>query len=416
MSPGRSLFAILFLLMWLQPAMAADEAPSLSAAFYKKITEAQKALEHQHRENSRAILDTLTQQVSNSPYENGLAWNMLGYLHYQNGDINESVKAYEKALQFDIPEQLAQDTRKILGQVYASDGNCRRAVTLFSQWLSRAKDNTEDVNVWAAQCQYQLAQFKLAVDHINNAINAYQQKNQRPKESWLALLQASLAQLDEARDRIETLKMLLRWYPKSEYWLALASAFGQLDQMDNYLATLAVAERKQLLSTETQYLSLASVYYGKEVPYRAAQILEEGLRKKLVRANEKNLRFLASCYTVAQEFEKAITPLKQAATLAKDGETDALLGNALYQLARWQPAADAMETALSKGGIKQRDTLWLMLGQTYLNLHQFARAIQAFQQVLPSESRSHQAEQWIKYTEHERKRYEELGLIKESAS
>src|SRR5690606_18872706 len=104
------------------------------------------------------------------------------------------------------------------------------------------------------------------------------------------------------------------------------------------------------------------------------------------------------------------------ASKADTGESDALLGNALFQLARWREAADAFETALNKGGIQQRDTLWLLLGQTYLNLHQFERARYAFQQVLPSESRSHQAEQWIKYTEYERTRYEELGLLKDTAS
>ncbi len=395
---------------------AAEETPSLSAYFLKKITEAQAALNNKQLENSHAILQGLIEQGRNSPYENGLAWHMLGYFHYQNGDLKRSAQAYEKALSFDIPPTLAQDTRKVLGQVYASDGNCSRAVTLFEQWLAQATTNTEDVHLWTAQCNYQLGQFKPAVTHINQAISTMLARNERPKESWLALLQASLAQLDEARSRIDTLKMLLRWYPNAEYWLALASAFGQLDQMNDYLATLAVAERKQLLNNETQYLTLASVYYTQQIPYQAAQILEEGLRKKLVRDNEKNLRFLASCYTIAQEFEKAIEPLQRAAAHANDGETDALLGNALFQLARWEAAANAMEVALNKGGLKQRDTLWLMLGQTYLNLHQFDRAIYAFQQVLPNESRSHQAEQWIKYADHERKRYEELGLLKESAS
>lgn len=406
--------------MWLLLATVvqgqSEPAPSLSALFLKKLTEAQTALEQQHRDNSRKILQALTDQVGNSPYENGLAWSMLGYLHYQNGDLKQSAQAYEKALQFDIPVNLAQDNRRILGQVYLSAGDCQRAVTVFEQWLALARNDTEEVRVWTAQCHYQLGHYKNAVQQLNEAIASAQSHQQRPKEAWLSLLQASLAQLDEARDRIDTLKMLLRWYPKTDYWLALASAFGQLDQMDDYLATLAVAERRQLLSTETHYLSLANVYYTRKVPYRAARILEEGLRKNLVKPSEKNLRFLASCYTVAQEFDNAIAPLRQAAAQAKNGETDALLGNALYQLARWKEAAEALETALNKGGLKQRDTLWLMLGQTYLNLHQFDRAIYAFQQVLPMEARSHQAQQWINYAEHERKRYAELGLLKASGS
>jgi len=417
MSTTHSRIIGLLLMLLLTGAQAGTEsAPSLSATFFKKLGEAQTALQQKHQKNSRAILQALTEQVGNSPYENGVAWSMLGFLHYQSGDLKQSAQAYEKALQFEIPLALAQDIRKTLGQVYLSDGNCQRAVAVFDHWLRNAASDTDDVLVWSAQCRYQLSQFKQAAEQLQTVITAYQASGRRPKESWLALLQASLAQMDEARDRLDTIKMLLRWYPKAEYWLALASSFGQLDRMDDYLASLAVAERKSLLHTETQYLSLASVYYSQNVPYRAAHILEQGLRQNIIRANEKNLRFLASCYSAAQEFEKAITPLQQAASKADTGESDALLGNALFQLARWQEAADAFETALNKGGIQQRDTLWLLLGQTYLNLHQFERARYAFQQVLPSESRSHQAEQWIKYTEYERTRYEELGLLKDTAS
>ena len=122
------LLALTFGLTVGAPARA-EAPPTLSALFLKKLNDAQDALAEKHQENSRAILKALTEQVSNTPYENGLAWNMLGYLHYQNGDLKLSAQAYEKALQFDIPDQLAQDTRKTLGQVYAADGNCARAAT-----------------------------------------------------------------------------------------------------------------------------------------------------------------------------------------------------------------------------------------------------------------------------------------------
>lgn len=414
---ARALLLLLLLTGWpCGTALAEDTTPAVSATFLKKLSEAQTALEQQKRDTARALLQALTEETDNSAYENGLAWSTLGYLHYHAGDLKQAARAYEKALTFRLPHPLAQDIRKTLGQVYLSDDNCGQAVTVLQHWLSSKPDNAEDVHVWTGQCLYQLGRYKQAAQHLDAAIRAVQARGQRPKEAWLSLQQAALAQVDDAKERIDTLKMLLRWYPKPEYWLALAGTFSQLNQMDDYLASLAVAERRNLLGNELQYLSLASVYYNQNVPYRAARIIEEGMRKKIVRANEKNLRFLASCYTLAQEFEKALVPLRQAAALASSGEVDALLGNVLFQLARWQEAASALETALDKGDIKQRDTLWLMLGQSYLNLHQFERALYAFQQVLPDETRGHQAQQWINYTEFERRRYEELGLIDASES
>ena len=405
------LFTLFCLLSATSASAANDSTASLSASFIESLNEAQQWIAKKHQEDASSILKKLTEQADNSPYESGLVWNMLGYLHYQNNNLKESEKAYEKALTFDIPDTLAQDTRKVLGQVYMSDGNYQRAVELFNQWLSRADSKTEDVHVWAAQCDYQLGRFKDAVNHLNRAISLYQNAGKRPKENWLALLQASLAQVNEVKDRIGTLKLLLTWYPKAEYWLALASAYGQLDKMDDYLAVLALAERKDLLQTETQYLSLAGVYYSKAVPYKAAQVLEEGMHKKIIEPTAKNLRFLATCYSQAQEFKKALTPLRKAAAEDQEGETSALLGNAYFQLARWQEAADAFQQAINKGHLRQLNTVWLLLGQSYINLHQFDRALYAFRQASLDEKHAKQAEQWIRYTRYERKRYEDLGLL-----
>ena len=131
---------------------AADTAPSLSVSVYKKLNEANEWLQKKHAENSRAILQKLSEQTSNSPYENGLVWKMLGYLHYQNGDYKQSAQAFEKALQFDIPTVLAQDVRKLLGQVYLSNGQYEKAAQHLSQWLTLAtpeqQASAEDVRLW----------------------------------------------------------------------------------------------------------------------------------------------------------------------------------------------------------------------------------------------------------------------------
>ncbi|NPU90474.1 MAG: tetratricopeptide repeat protein [Gammaproteobacteria bacterium] len=403
----------------LHPAWA-DEAPSLSVSFYKKLSEAQNWLQKKHTENSRAILQKLTEQANNSAYENGLVWKALGYLHYQNGDYKQAIQAFEKALQFDIPAVLAQDVRKLLGQVYLSDGQYQKAAQHLSRWFDSAtaeqQAGAEDVRLWLAQCYYQLKQYQKVVVQLTAIIRQYEAENRQPREEWLSLLQASLAQMDAVQERVNTIKRLLVWYPKAEYWLALASAYGQMDKMDNYLATLSLARQKDLLQSESQYLSLASVFFSRDVPIQAAAVMEEGLRRNIISANAKNLRFLAACYTQAQEFEKALVPLQQAAGKTEGGETDAMLGNAYFQLARWQESADALETAIQKGQLKQLTTVWLLLGQAYLNQQQYERAVYAFRQASQDEERANQAQQWIQYAEYEKKRHEELGLIKSPAA
>lgn len=390
--------------------IARADSPSLTARVYKVIVESQSALQKKKTDSAQKMLEDSLNSRSNSPYDNAMIWHMLGYVYYEQGKLGKSVDALEKVFEFDIPVSLSNSNHKMLGQVYMARNHYSDALPHLRRWLENESDNKEDVQALIAHCHYELKQFKSAATNLQSAIDSYIAQNKKPKESWLNLLQASLAQMDDMQHRIKTIKMLLAWFPKKEYWLALASAYAQLEKMDKYLAILALSERKDLLGTESQFVSLASVYFAEGAPQKATQILEEGMKKGVVRRNIRNLRFLASAYTMAREYEKALQPLGEAAEQSEDGELDIMLGNALYQLARWEESSQALVKGLNKGEVKQTTTAWLMLGQCLINLKQYDKAITAFEQAALDEERSTQAQQWIKYARYEKERQEKLVL------
>lgn len=402
---------VIFLLLMAFVSVTQAEAPtSLSAAVYKKLIESQKQLEQDDFDSSVSTLMDLTKRKLHTSYENGMVWHMLGYAYLEKGKLKESAEALEKVLEFDIPQSLNLSNRKLLGQVYMQQSQYRKALPHLNYWLNSSEDDREEIQVLTAQCFYHLQQYKSAVKRINQAITTYKARGKKPQEHWLTLLQSSLAHLDEAEDRIETIKLLLTWYPKPDYWLALAGAYAQLEKMDNYLAVLSLARRKNLLNTESQYLSLASVYFSQQVPIKASQVLQEGLSRGIIRHNVKNLRFLASAFSMAREYEKALNPLLQAANKSMDGKIHMLLGNAYYQLARWQDAADAFEIAIEKGELSQEASTWMLLGQSHLNLKAFGQAAAAFEQAALDEDKAKQAQQWLDYIAYEKNRYQTLGL------
>ena len=335
---------------------------------------------------------------------------MMGYAYYERGDLNNSVKALSSVLDYDVPKNLNLSTRKLLAQIYMQQANYQKAVVHFKYWLDHSPEPQEEMLILAAQSYYQIQRYQTSVRYTRQAIAVAERAGNRPKESWLTLLQSSLANLDKASDRISTIKLLLRWYPKKEYWLALASAYAQLEKMDNYLAILSLAERKDLLTTQAQYLSLAGTYFSEGVPLKSAQVIERGLAQKRIQATEKNLRFLASSYSMAREYEKSLPPLKQAAELAETGEVAILLGNAYFQLARWQQAAEAFELGIEQGKLKQLPTSWMFLGQSYINLKQFDKASYAFEQAALDEDSARHAQQWLDYVAYEKQRYQTVGL------
>lgn len=388
----------------------AESTPTLTALVYKKLVESQQALRDKKLDSSMAILQGIANNVENTPYDNAMIWHMLGYIHYEQGDLKSAAEAFERVFEFDVPQSLSQSNHKILAQTYMAMDRYKEALPHLRNWLEHADRDQEEVHVLIAHCLYEIKQFKSAVSHLQTAIDSYRAMGKAPLEPWLNLLQASLAQMDDVKHRIDTIKLLLAWYPKPEYWLALASSYAQLEKMDNYLAILALAQRKELLTSESQYVSLASVYFAQGAPQKATEMLEEGMHKQLVQRNVRNLRFLASAYSMAREFQAALIPLRQAAALSEDGELDIMLGNALYQLGRWQEASAALAKGLEKGEVKHTTTAWLLLGQSLLNLKQYDDAIAAFEQAALDEQRADQAQQWLKYVRYEKERQEKLKL------
>jgi len=408
----------------------AGSEPALSSAVYKKIVEVQSQLQQKNSPAARDTLLALAQRKGNTDYDNAMIRHLLGYAYYQDGKLKQAAKTFQQVFDYPLPLPLMQNNRRLLGQVYLALGQYQDALTQLKNWLDSATADKEPVQVMVGQCYYELKQYRAAASQLQSAIGSYQAKGKPLQESWLSLLQASLAASDDIEGRIQTIKLLLAWYPKAEYWLALASAYAQLEQMDNYLAILALAQRKDLLTTDAQYVSLASVYFSQGAPQKASAILEEGLHNKIVKRSVRNLRFLSAAYTQARDYQQALIPLREAASMSDDGELDIMLGNALYQLARWDQAAGALQQGLdkelkvhaqeqqaglhgepaipSKSRQNRISTGWLLLGQARLNLKQYEAAINAFQQAEQDAAHSKQAGQWLKYARYEQQRQAKL--------
>lgn len=386
------------------------DSVSLSARVLKTLQEAQQAMDKDQIKQAETLLIEVADDQGNTGYDNGMVWFMLGNLHTGNNQLDTAIQAFERVFRYDVPPSLRNRTHRLIGQVYLQQNQYQKALPHLKQWAQNHPEHKADANALLAQCYFQLQEFALASRHLDIAIQDFRAQGKRPKEAWLNLLQASQSQVNSVQGRIRTLHLLLTWFPKKEYWLALASANAQLDRMDNYLAILALAERKDLLNSESQYLSLTGVYLAEGAPDNAARLMQQGMKQNRIKPNLRNLRFLATALTMAREYDAALDPLNRATGLDQTGETDLMLGNALYQLARWDKAAAAFERALEKGNLKDASTAWMMLGQTRLHLKQFEPSLQAFEQAAVDEhideNKAKQVQDWMKYVRYEQQRYQ----------
>jgi tetratricopeptide (TPR) repeat protein len=174
-------------------------------------------------------------------------------------------------------------------------------------------------------------------------------------------------------------------------------------------------------------LALAQLLLLNQNPYWAAQVLVSGQKKLIttvdektkeekivpvVKDTEKNLKLLADSWRMAQEIDKAIPVLEQAAKISKDGKAFVLLGNLYLSEDKLDSAVDAIKKGLEKGKIKKVSQVYLTLGQAYFELQEFEMARKQFRVAARDKDKKvkTQANNWLKYTENEEIRVKNLAL------
>ncbi len=203
-----------------------------------------------------------------------------------------------------------------------------------------------------------------------------------------------------------------------------------MDREVDYMLTLKAAYMKDLLDKESEYMALAQLLLLNKNPYWAAQVIVDGQEKQVLVKDEetekeelkpvikdtfKNLKVLADSWRMAQEIDKAIPVLEQAAKLAKDGETFILLGNLYLFEDRLDDAIVAIQNGIKKGGLKKTSQAHLVLGQAFFELQNFDDAKKYFRMAARDDDKriKKTANSWIKYSENEEVRVRNLQLRRE---
>src|SRR5690606_25167720 len=129
---------------------------------------------------------------------------------------------------------------------------------------------------------------------------------------------------------------------KAQYFAQLSAMYGDRGDEKRQLLTLEAGYDGGYLSTQAQYVSLASLLLNNDVPYKAAKVMTEGIEKKIVEESVSNLRLLAQAWLFAQEPENAIVALQKAAKKSDDGELYIRLGRSYADLDKWKNCVDAI--------------------------------------------------------------------------
>jgi tetratricopeptide (TPR) repeat protein len=234
----------------------------------------------------------------------------------------------------------------------------------------------------------------------------YRDQGRPPKENWLLLLRVIYFERNDYDNMLKVVKELLVYYPKDTYILTLAGIYSEQGDTKKQLVLSEVLYEKGMLNNASNVTNLANLYLMHGLPYKAAVLLQTEMDKKVVEANERNLRLLSQSWYQAREDQKAIPPLRVAAGMTKDGELYIRLGQSHINLEQWKDAATAIQKGLKMGGLKRSDQANIMLGMALFNQKRLTQARRAFERANRDKRSARTASQWIQYVDSEIRRAE----------
>ena len=435
------------------------KVPAMREKTYKKLAEAQLMVDPDSipREEGEPapvpkgtpqdavlmLLDLMGSKGLNS-YEKAQIWNTLAFAYYTLDDMPKTVNAYEQILkQGVISEALELGSLRALFQLYYADEKYLKAIKYIDRFQALQAVPDPQITFFKATAYYQLENFreslkqailveelavarraarlessmeaisngKMSDEKLPEAKLALQklQAKQAVKENWWYLQVVLYNELEDVDSVIRVLETLIVNYPKKQYWMHLAGMYSEKGQDDASLSAYYAAYIQDFLVRESEIVMMAQRLLGADNPYEASLVLEKGLKSKAIEENEKNLRLLATAYTLSQETNSAIDAWRDATKYAEDGDLHFRLAQALSAQDRHKEAVKAYSDAQKKGDLKKPGDVAFWKGISQMQLERWDSATKSFRNASKlDKKKSKQSRQYIRYISGEKRRQEEL--------
>ncbi len=364
----------------------------------KKITKYSEMLaDEKYAEAKSGLTAMLAKLNERDAYVQGIIYQLLGHIDSLQGNYAGSAANFKKAIEFDaLPNTTHFGMMLQRAQLLMLSDDHRGGLKALDEYFAVVDEIPDTAFAIKANAHAQLEEFREGKDAIKQAI----QLADKPKEPWYQLLLAFHSELSEYREMAEVLKTLITLAPnKQTYWMQLSSVYFTLKEDEKSLAILELANRKNLLKKESDYLQLFKMYSYNDIPYKAAQALQAALDNNKVESNFKHWKQVGAVWYEARELENALKAYGKASEFATDGDMDLTRAYLYLDLEQWSEAVSSITSALQKGGLDANKTgnAWLMLGMSQASLKNYKKARTAFNNAVKYEKARGNAQQWLSH-------------------
>ncbi|MCP5179601.1 MAG: hypothetical protein H6994_06950 [Pseudomonadales bacterium] len=390
--------------------------PTISEQVFKKLGEAQAAMDlKQYNEAINLLLGIVDARKYNTN-EKGQMYNMLGFGYYSKEDYNNAIKYYKMVADIGegVPEGLETQTLYTLAQLSFVANRYQDALNYMQKWITKARNPGHDPHIFMGQVYYSMKDYPNAIKQVETGIRIAKERGVTPKEQWYALLNFLYYEKEDWPKVISSLETLIAYWPKNMYWMRLAGVYGQVGKEKEQLWAMQAAHAAKMLERSSDYTNLAGLLMQAEVPYKASKVMREGIDKKVVERNSKNLQSLGQALQLAGDTQPAIKVFEDAATLSDDGKIYERLANLYLDDDKYDKCVTSANKALEKGGLRKPAAVHTVRGMCLYNQDQLSAASSSFSSCNNLARRDNDntsiriCSQWIQFIERESERRRQL--------
>ncbi|WP_439634223.1 tetratricopeptide repeat protein [Glycocaulis sp.] len=371
-----------------------NENRTFSTQIGTLVLQAQEQIE---AEQYRAAVDTFTRGLGMNPsaYEASVMYSQRARLHFMLDNMSQTVSDFRAAINAGgLNATEVRDVRVNLGQILISMEQIDAGI----RELEAAIAAGATVNAGLARLlAIAYAQGERYNDGLRYAEQWYEATPNKTLNEYPIML-VYYQQLNRPADELRVVREMVNRFPQERTgWQNLVSLMARTEQEEQAFEANKLMYLNGLFTQGEELLRLAQYYSFYDNPYRGATILEREMNAGRIERNVRNVELLANMWRQAAEFERALPVLRQLSEMRQDGQTALVLAEAHYQLNQWEPAAQAFQTALNRGGLRQPGEAWVLLGTARFNLNDNQGALAAFREGARFASSRSQANGWITF-------------------
>lgn len=297
---------------------------------------------------ARAVADEIVADEKANAYERAFAAQIAAQVAYEADDAPAAMAYLERTLSFDgLDNNGHYGAMLMLAQLQLQADQYALSLATFDRFFSETKTAKPEHLVLKGNALYRLERYPEAIAILRQAID----NNPDARPDWQQLLMAAYAESGQPAEATRLAEAIAARTPGDKRaQLNLAATYLQTNNFSKAAEVFERIRASGQLTEDREYRNLFAAYLNMEGKEReAAAVIDEGLKKGVLKADFQTYLALAQAYYFSEQVGPAIDAYKKAAPLDDDGDTYLNLARALWAADRIGEAREAAQQALAKG-------------------------------------------------------------------